>query len=128
MIFGMSPGRTFGITGCRETDPAHLQPPVRPLNHRVAEFIRKYALRDVPADRVELALDILESPWPRREETMLRTWFNSDMQSGSSLASDLIEKILQTGLEPTVPPEPLPPIEQEDIELYCWMGMESESS
>lgn len=28
--------------------------------------------------------------------------------------------------EPTTPPPPLPPIEKEDIELLCWMGIERE--
>lgn len=28
--------------------------------------------------------------------------------------------------EPTTPPPPLPPIEKEDVELLCWMGIERE--
>ena len=60
-----------------ETDPANLQPHVRPLNHRVAEFIRSHPPRDLPENRLNRALDVLESPWPRREEIMLRGWFDS---------------------------------------------------
>ena len=37
----------------------------------------------------------------------------------------LIEQILDAGLEPVEPPPPLPPILPEDIELLCWMGIES---
>ena len=110
----------------RDTDPANLQPAVRPLNHRVAEFIRSHPPLDVSEDRVNRALDILESPWPRREEIMLRGWFESDDYQGSGLAGFLIDQILETGLEPTEPPPPLPPITPEDIELFCWMAIECE--
>ncbi len=110
----------------RETDPANLQPKVRPLNLRVAEFIRAHPPLDMAEDRVNRALDILESPWPRREEMMLRDWFESEEHEGATLSHFLIEKILDTGLEPVEPPPLLPPITPEDIELLCWMGIEPE--
>ena len=90
----------------RETDPANLQPSVRPLNHRVAEFIRTNQPLDVSEDRVNRTLDILESPWPRREEIMLRGWFESTEFQGVALAGFLMDQILETGLEPTAPPLP----------------------
>ena len=37
-----------------------------------------------------------------------------------------LSKILETGLEPIESPPPLPPIEQDEIELLCWMGIEPE--
>ena len=114
------------IAWMRETDPANLQPQVRPLNHRVAKFIRDNPPLDMPDDRVHRALDILESPWPRREEIMLRSWFESDEHQDASLPSFLIKQILETGLEPTEPPPLLPPIDQDEIELLCWMGIELE--
>ena len=87
----------------RQTDPANLQPKVRLLNHRVAEFIRANSPLDVPADRVIHALDVLESPWPRREEIMLRGWFESDAYRGTDLARFLVDRVLETGLEPVEP-------------------------
>ena len=111
----------------RQTDPANLQPKVRPLNHRVAEFIRTNYPVDVPDDRITRALDVLESPWPRREEIMLRGlrgWFESNEHRGKELARLLIDRILGTGLEPVEPAPPLPPISREDVELVCWMGVE----
>ncbi len=109
----------------RQTDPANLQPKVRPLNHRVAEFIRTNPPLGVSQNKVTRALDILESPWPRREEIMLRGWFQSDKRNGSVLSKFLINEIIETGLEPVEPPSPLPPIQLEDIELLCWLGIES---
>lgn len=110
----------------RETDPANLQPKVRPLNLRVAQFIRANPPIDMPDEQVNRALDILESPWPRREEVMLRDWFEATDAEGAELARNLVEKILATGLDPVQPPPPLPPIMLEDIELLCWMGIEVE--
>ena len=110
----------------RETDPANLQPKVRPLNLRVAEFIRAHPAVDVPDDEVNRALDILESPWPRREEIMLRHWFEDEYRTGTKRSKFLIERIAGTGLEPVEPPEPLPPISAHDIQLLCWLGIDSE--
>ena len=108
----------------RETDPVNLQPSVRPLNHRVAAFIRANPPLDMSKERLERALDVLESPWPRREEMLLRDWFDTSGHEGATLSCFLIDRVLETGLEPVVPPLPLPPISPEDIELLCWMGIE----
>ena len=107
-----------------ETDPANLQPKVRPLNIRVAEFIRDNPPIDVPQDRVTRALDVLESPWPRREEIILRKWFDEETQQGGGKSRELVERVLATGLDAVVPPEPLPPISRDDVQLVCWMGVE----
>ena len=107
----------------RETDPANTQPPVRPLNHRVARFIRQNCQFGSSDGRVKRALDILESPWPRREESMLREWFEGDDEDGVARANRLIDSILESGLVPSEPPPLLPPIHQDDVELVCWMGI-----
>ena len=108
----------------RETDPVNLQPRVRPLNLRVAEFIRANAILDVPEERLTRVLDILESPWPRREEMMLRQWFEEILEDDATRARTIVERVLESGLEPVTPPPLLPPIVVEDIELLCWMGIE----
>lgn len=107
-----------------ETDPANTQPRVRPLNHRVADFIRTHRPRGLSEERMTCALDILESPWPRREEVMLRQWFGEgDMEAPGGRVRTLVRRIIETGLEPAHPPSPLPPIELEDVELVCWMAL-----
>ena len=107
-----------------ETDPANLQPRVRPLNLRVADWIREEGGGGIPEEEVRLALDILESPWPRREEIMLRQWFAEHADAGREGRQEVIEHILDTGLEPAQPAPVLPPIGREDIEVICWMGIE----
>ena len=112
----------------RETDPANLQPAIRPLNHRVAAFIREHPPLDVPEDRMTRALDILESPWPRREEIMLRDWFEAGEHEDTEFSRQLLDRIVETGLEPVAPPLPLPPINREDIGLLCWIGIEPQDN
>ena len=120
----------------RETDPANLQPRLRPLNRQVADFIRDNPPSGVPEERVRRALEVLESPWPRREEMMLRRWFGSGSQPeadpserprGPALSHHLIDRVLATGLEPLQPPPVLPIIEPTEVELICWMGIETEA-
>jgi hypothetical protein len=107
-----------------ETDPANLQPKVRPLNHRVAEFIRANRSADLDARESNESLDILEAPWPRREEALLRDEFNRDYASNAEKVRSLVEFIRGTGLEPFAQPPLLPPIEMDDIRLVCWMAIE----
>ena len=106
----------------RETDPANLQPKVDRINRQVAEFIRNHPPREIDSDKIKRTLDILESPWPNREKTMLRGWFNGGEDRNQ--VNMLVKNILNTGLEPSQPPAPLPLIDKEDIKLLCWMAIE----
>ena len=110
-----------------QTDPANLQPRVRPLNQRVAEFIRANPPIGYDDGRLRLALDIVESPWPRREEILLRGWFESEQLSGFEKARDLVEKVHTTGIEPYRQAPLLPPIDQDDVQLICWMAVSPEN-
>lgn len=112
----------------RETDPANLQPKVRPLNQRVAEFIRAHRPPEDDGLHVNEALDILEAPWPRREEILLREWFNDPAVNGVEKVRGLVKHIRETGLERFNQPQLLPPIEPEDIDLICWLGITAERS
>jgi len=106
-----------------ETDPANLQPKLRPLNRRAAEFIRANPPQEMDGVRITQALDVLESPWPRREEIMLREWYEDEARVGTVKATYLIDKILETGLEPFREPPTLAPIRLDEVELLCWMAI-----
>ena len=99
-----------------------MQPRVRPLNRKVAEFIRDSVPLDAEQAQIDRALDIVEAPWSGRDEGRLRKWFTSELD-GKQKSQYLIEKILASGLEPFIAPEPLPPIKEEEIELLVWMGI-----
>ena len=107
-----------------QTDPVNLQPKVRTLNQKVAEFIRANPTLDHEDGRINLALDVLESPWPRREEALLRDWFNSEDLAGGEKSKHVIDKILEVGIEPYRQAPLLPPIEMGDVQLICWIAIE----
>jgi hypothetical protein len=130
--------RIFGLWGVAqhhiwqawmiETDPANLQPKLRPLNRRVAEFIRANPPPEIESAGITQALDVVESPWPRREELLLREWFDDEIRAGAAKAAYSIDKILETGLEPFREPPTLAPIRIEEIELVCWMAISPSSA
>ncbi|MFB9972301.1 helicase-related protein [Pseudoroseomonas cervicalis] len=109
------------------SDPANLQPQVRRLNRQVAEFIRAHPPHDMEADKLTKALDVLEAPWPLREEALLREQFRDRSGPPAARSLRLVEWILATGLERFEPPSPLPPISDADVRLVCWMAVEAEA-
>ena len=102
-----------------ETDPANLQPKVRPLNKSVAERLRTIKGHCIDAGKLAKSLDILESPWPLREENKLREWIANKVDSPI-----LVENILSIGIEPFVAPAPLPQAIEEDVHLVVWLVVE----
>ena len=109
-----------------EADPANLQPKIRKVNRDVADFIRSHKPSEMSEHIINKALDIVESPWPRRDETLLREQFNEDNDKGKEKTKRLITWVINTGLEPAGSPELLPPISKEDIKLICWLAVTSE--
>ncbi len=112
-----------------QTDPANLQPKLDRINREVAAFIRRHSPLKLSPDKCRQALDIVESPWPRREQNELRQIFKKDASTPvefQELSGQLVDYILETGLETSHPPDPLPPIETDDVKLLCWMATECE--
>jgi hypothetical protein len=54
---------------------------------------------------------------------MLRSWFADESTSGARKTLWLIERILETGLEPFQEPPTLAPIRIDEIELVCWLAL-----
>lgn len=105
-----------------ETDPANLQPQLPNSHHDAKEFLRAHPPEGVNQERLDRAQAILDSAWSRNQDLELRQWLNSDERAGREKAAWLVERILETGLEPAEYRDPLPQIRPEDIHLLCWMG------
>ena len=105
-----------------ETDPINLQPKIRPLNLQVSDFIRTNKPSNISQVQIELALDIVESPWSRRDERKLRYWFQIE-ENDTKKSEHLVKNILASGLEPFISPEPLPIITESDVKLLTWMSI-----
>ena len=111
-----------------ETDPANLQPKVRRLSRDVADFLRTYPPSDVDTQRLHRVLDAVEAPWSLREEKQLRAAWDREFPSRSDKARFLIDEVERIGVEPHHAPEPLPPIEGDDIHLVCWMAVSASAA
>ena len=108
-----------------ETDPINLQPEIKSINIKVADYIRNNIPTNIDQNDVDLALEIIESPWDFRDIKKLKEWFNFD--NDKSKSSLIIKNVLASGLEPFKTQMPLPPINKEDIELIVWMGIVPEN-
>jgi len=109
-----------------ETDPANLQPKVPKINREVADFLRQHQPPGIDQRRFERALDAVEAPCSKREQNMLRAVFNNHDHDGADKAEALVEEVERIGLEPFATPDPLPPIDREDVHLVAWMAFDRE--
>jgi hypothetical protein len=103
------------------TDPANLQPKIRPALRAAAEQLRKFPPSGMTQEDIDKAVESLEAPWGVRIEKVIREAMGSS--SGTAASEAIVEKVRLLGLQPYKAPAPLPPIEEDDIELVCWMGV-----
>lgn len=111
------------------TDPANLQPRIRPLFRQVADHLRDHPPTEMDQDELKEVLESVEAPRGMRHENALREVWNrfhdeeDEVAEPKALSAALVEKVRELGLQPYRPPEPLPPIEEEEIKLVCWMAV-----
>lgn len=105
------------------TDPKNLQARVRPLFRRAAEHLRRVpppGLSQAQADRV---IDSIEAPWDRRIEKEIRGILQDPQADPASISLRLAAKVSELGLQPYQPPDPLPMIEEDEVQLVCWVAV-----
>lgn len=105
------------------TDPANLQPKIRPLFRKVADHLRKYPPTGIEQRELDLLIEAVEAPWGFRYERELRTVFDPEAEDPCVVSAAVIEKVRELGLEPFVQPKPLDVIEKDDVALICWMAV-----
>lgn len=105
----------------RATDPVNLQPKVRPLLKRAAEIVRKFPPKDMDQEALDKIVNSLEAPWGARIENQIRQALGD--RTGSAAATGVIDAVKDLGLTPYQAPQPLPPIEIDEISLVCWMSV-----
>jgi len=107
------------------TDPANLQPRVRPALRRAAEQIRKYPPPGLSQNVIDRLIESIEAPWPARYEREIRECMENATGSEASIA--IARKVKELGLVPFRPAEPLPPIEEDEVRLVCWIAVDAVS-
>jgi len=106
------------------TDPANLQPRIRPFFRAAAEHLRKYPPVGVSQSELDATIEALEAPWGVRFERALKAVFDPEADKPLAASAVLVEKVQELGLQPFVQPEPLPVIDEDEIALVCWMAID----
>jgi hypothetical protein len=108
------------------TDPANLQPRVRPALRTAANNLRKFPPPGITQEELVYLIESLEAPWGARIEKVIREAMEG--LTGSAASASIAEKVKLLGLQPYRAPDPLPPIEEDEIILVCWLAVGSEIS
>lgn len=110
-----------------QTDPANLQPTIPKINRDVSDFLFSNPPNDIDHDEFNSILSSVEAPWRIRDQRLLRETWKLEYVSDQDKAQALCKRIKEIGVEPYVAPKPLVNIEKADINLICWMYIESDN-
>lgn len=110
----------------KASDPANMQPSIRPLWRLAAEHLRRFPPPELQREELHRVIESLEAPRGLRDERALRKIFRAGEADGEQSSRELVRFVKERGLQPWRPPEPLPPIEDSDISLVVWMAIEAE--
>jgi hypothetical protein len=103
-------------------DPANLAPSIPLAMHRAADLVREYRPTEMTIEASEKLIDALQAPYPGRIVRLIRSVLSTNAAPEEIVR--LIEKtISDLGLEPTLPPTPLPKITSEDVNIICWIAL-----
>lgn len=108
------------------TDPANLQPKIPKINREVSDFLIDNPPQDMNQDDFNNILSSVEAPWRVRDSRLLREVWKREFSSNNEKASVLAQEIINIGVEPYIAPKPLVNIEKSNIDLVCWMYIESD--
>jgi hypothetical protein len=109
-----------------ETEPRNLQPDVPKLNRDVAQWLRDHPPTEIDGS-VDDVISAVAAPWSEREKRRLgEVWKATERDSPVDRSRKLVAAVREIGAEPFHPPEPLDPIEKDEIHLVAWMALEPE--
>jgi hypothetical protein len=106
------------------TDPANLQPRVRPTLKTAANQLRKFPPPGVTQEDLISLVESLEAPWGVRIEKVIREAMEG--LTGQAASASIADKVKLLGLQPYRAPDPLPPIEEDEVSLICWLAVDSD--
>ena len=103
-------------------DKANLEPRVPPALARASEILRTHSPAELTQDQVDRSMDSLAAPYPERTVRTIRAAMAAS-DDPAEQAREIIRVIDALGLEPYVPPDPLPEITPEDVHVVCWLAL-----
>ena len=99
-------------------DPANLTRPVPRVMRDAADLVRAHGAH--LADRQDDLIARLEAPYAQRIQRAVRDLLNDNTETEREKAGHLLALADHLGLVRQPAPQPLPPIDPDDIHLICW--------
>jgi hypothetical protein len=106
----------------KAADPANLMPPVPAAMQRAVELVRTSKPESMTIKEADHLVDTLEAPYPERVVRTIRAVLN-DNGTNVEKVKALARTVVELGLEPSPPPEPLPEITADDVHVVCWLAI-----
>jgi hypothetical protein len=104
------------------SDPRTLAPEVPKPMRDAAELIRATPPAGWTQEQTDALLEKLEEAYPERIQRQIREAMRSS-EDPVEQAAVIAARVEDLGLEPSPPPEPLPPIADDDVHLVCWLAI-----
>jgi superfamily II DNA or RNA helicase len=104
------------------SDPRALAPELPKTMRDAARLVRETPPPGWTQDQADALVEKLEEAYPERIQRQIREAMRSSEDPAEQSAA-LAAKVQDLGLEPSPPPEPLPPITDDDVHLVCWLSV-----
>ena len=104
------------------SDKANLEPRIAPRLARAAEIVREHPPPGMTQDEIDRIVDTITAPYSERTIRTLAAALKSST-SPAEQAVEVIGVIDVLGLQPYVPPEPLPEITPDDVYCVTWLAL-----
>lgn len=109
----------------KASDPANLVPAVPPAMNRAADLIRTHTPTGMTLDEADHLIESLQAAYPERIVREFRRVLAAN-EEPTEQATRIARLVVEIGLEPAPPPEPLPEIDADDVHLVCWLAITPE--
>ena len=103
-------------------DKANLEPDIPRALRRAAEIVRTSPPPEENQETIDRAVDTLSAPYPERTVRRFRQAMNASTEPVVQ-ARNILAVIAELGLEPYIPPEPLPQVTLDDVYLVTWLAI-----
>lgn len=103
--------------------PLTLESQSRPLFRATADHLRMHPATGASVEDRDRAADALEAPWGIRQEHQLHEVVVPDQVAPTRMTRSISDVVRELGSSPWKPPEPLDPIEENEVNLVVWMGV-----
>ncbi len=103
-------------------DPRSMQPAIPKPMREAADLLRFHAPRDIPHESLRKLLDAVEAPYDTRTQRLMRRTLDGHADARDRAAA-VIALVDELGLQPPPPVDPLPEIDEEDVNLVTWMAL-----